>query len=258
MTHPHADDWDQHWTDFGAAAEAGPTPKYRRRIILSILAADPPARLLEIGSGTGEFAEDFCARYPSSEYLGLELSHTGVELSSRRVPGVRFIQRDLLQSTNVAAGLDFGATHAVCSEVLEHIDTPSTLLANAACYMAPGCKLIVTVPGGPMSAFYQRIGHRRHYAASEIAPILESAGFQVERSYDAGFPFFNLFRMFVTWRGEKLIPSISGPPSVTVRFGMWLFDRLFRLNLMRWGWQTVVVASLFRDDKILRAQRQPA
>jgi hypothetical protein len=23
---------------------------------------------------------------------------------------------------------------------------------------------------------------------------------------------------------------------------MWLFDMLFRLNLMHWGWQTVVVA----------------
>ena len=193
MTHPQADDWDQHWAEFGAAAEAGPTPKYRRRIILSILSADPPKRLLEIGSGTGEFAEHFCARYPSSEYLGLELSRTGVEFSSHRVPGARFIQRDLLHPANLVSDLDFAATHAVCSEVLEHVDTPSTLLANAASYMAPGCKLIVTVPGGPMSVFYRRIGHRRHYTSREIAPILESAGFQVEKSYEAGFPFFNRF-----------------------------------------------------------------
>jgi SAM-dependent methyltransferase len=242
MTHPHADDWDQHWAQLGAAAEVGPTPKYRRRIILAMLAAGPPARLLEIGSGTGEFAEDFCGRYPSSGYLGLELSRTGVEFSSRRVLGARFVQRDLLQPTDFAEGLDFAATHAICSEVLEHVDAPSALLANATRYMAPGCKLIVTVPGGPMSAFYRHIGHRRHYASCEIAPIIESAGFHVEKSYEAGFPFFNLFRLFITWRGEKLLSSISGPPSAIVRFGMWLFDMLFRLNLMRWGWQTVVVA----------------
>jgi 2-polyprenyl-3-methyl-5-hydroxy-6-metoxy-1,4-benzoquinol methylase len=36
----------------------------------------------------------------------------------------------------------------VCSEVLEHVDRPRELLANAAAYLAPGCRLVVTVPGG--------------------------------------------------------------------------------------------------------------
>jgi len=130
MINAGADDWDQHWAEFDSAAEAGPTPKYRRRLIFSILEADPPTRLLEIGSGTGEFAQDFCGRYPTSGYLGLELSRTGVESSSRRVPGAHFVQRDLLQSIESGEGLDFAATHAVCSEVLEHLDMPSELLVN--------------------------------------------------------------------------------------------------------------------------------
>src|SRR5262249_7683225 len=143
-----ADNWDQHWQDFGASAEKGPGPKYRRRLMFKLLGVGAPGvgvRMLEIGSGTGEFAEEFCRRYPRSRYLGLEPSRTGVEVSSRRVPAATFLQRDLLQPVRAEEVPDFGATHAICSEVLEHVDEPVVLLRNASRYMAPGCKLVVTV-----------------------------------------------------------------------------------------------------------------
>ncbi len=81
------DDWNQHWEDFGASSEMGPTPKYRRRLIFRLLGIGgegESVRMLEIGSGTGEFAEEFCRRYPRSRYLGLELSAVGVETAARR------------------------------------------------------------------------------------------------------------------------------------------------------------------------------
>jgi SAM-dependent methyltransferase len=245
MTEVAADDWDRHWQDFGASAEKGPGPKYRRRLMFRLLGINAPGeavRMLEIGSGTGEFAEEFCWHYPRARYLGLELSRTGVQVSSRRVPAATFLRRDLLRPAEPGEVPDFGATHAVCSEVLEHVDEPVALLRSASHYLAPGCILVVTVPGGPMNAFYKHIGHRRHYTPQEVGDVLHQAGFRVARLYGAGFPFFNLFRRFITWRGEKLIKSVSGSPALVVRFGMWVFDVLFRFNLMRWGWQTVAVA----------------
>jgi SAM-dependent methyltransferase len=235
------DDWDYHWTRFKEAAGLGPAPKYRRRLIGSLFKMSnkgESVRMLEIGSGTGEFAAEFCARYPQGKFLGIELSGVGVETSSQLAPSACFLQRDLLLAPASDEGLDFGATHAVCSEVLE----PVKLLRSATSYMQPGCRLIVTVPGGPMNAFYKHIGHRRHYSPGEMKQLLESAGFRVERSIAAGFPFFNLFRMFLTIRGEKLIKNISGKPSFIVKVGMAMFDVLFRLNLLRWGWQTVAIA----------------
>ena len=240
-----ADNWDQHWHEFGAAAELGPTPKYRRRLIwklLSINGEGESVRMLEIGSGTGEFAAEFCARYPRSKFLGLELSQTAIEIASRHAPFAEFRQRDLLLPAGTSDVIDFRATHALCSEVLEHLEEPPNLLRNAAAYMQPGCKLITTVPGGPMNTFYRHIGHRRHYNPDELKQLLERAGFQVERVYGAGFPFFNLFRIFLTLRGEKLINSVTGPPSAPLKFAMVLSDFLFRFNLMRWGWQTVAIA----------------
>lgn len=238
------DNWDAHWEEFGAAAELGPTPKYRRRMILQLLGIgerESSARVLEIGSGTGELAAALLNRNPRMQYLGLELSRRGVEESSRKVPSATFLQRDLLQGSTESEDLRFSATHLVCSEVLEHLDDPKLLLRNASKYMAPGCRAIFTVPGGPMCAFYERIGHRRHYSPGEFSDLLESSGFDVERAFGAGWPFFNLFRRLITWRGDKLTRSVSGPPSATLRFGMAIFDQLFRLNLMRWGWQTIVI-----------------
>ena len=240
------DDWNRHWSDFGAFAELGPTPKYRRRLILNLLRNVPihsSARMLELGSGTGEFAGEFCRRFPQSQYLGLELSAVGVRAARERVPSARFLQRDLLQPASPSdEGLEFSATDALCTEVLEHLDRPEVLLRNAAAYMTPGCRLIVTVPGGPMNAFYRHIGHRRHYSQAELRLLLEGAGFSVERTYSAGFPFFNLFRLYMTWRGDKFVQTVSGEPSLPLRALGKLLDLLFRLNLTRWGWQTLAVA----------------
>jgi len=258
MQQAAVDNWNRHWSEFGAAAEVGPTPKYRRRLILRLLEEIPKdgsARMLEIGSGTGVFAEEFCRRFPRSCFLGLELSAVGVDASNRRSLPAKFLQRDLLQPASSQAGLDFSATDALCTEVLEHLDEPGVLLRNAAAYMKPGCRLIVTVPGGPMNAFYRHIGHRRHYSPKELTTVLESVGFSVERTWAAGFPFFNLFRLYLTWSGDKFIQTVSGEPSLLVRIAGKLCDAAFHLNLMRWGWQTIAVAR-YRGERLGPAQEK--
>jgi SAM-dependent methyltransferase len=240
------DDWDRHWLDFSAAAELSPATRYRRRLALRLLAEDrrnTSVRMLEIGSGAGQFAAEFLTAAPHAQFLGLELSHTGVDIATRRVPAARFLPRDLLARATPDDGVDFRATHALCSDVLEHLDDPALLLRHATAYMAPGCKLVVTVPGGWYSAFYGHIGHRRHYTPAELSDLLESAGFAVERVCAAGFPFFNIYRMLVTLRGQELIAEAARAPSLLMRASGAIFDALFRLNMMHpWGWQTVAVA----------------
>lgn len=243
---PAIDDWNRHWTDFGAAAAWSPATRYRQRLALRLLDAGrsaAPVRMLEIGSGTGRFAQEFLGRTPGARFLGLELSQTAVNMAARRVPAARFLRRDLLAPVDAdSEGLDFRATHALCSDVLEHLDDPGALLRHAAAYMAPGCQLVVTVPGGWRSAFYCHIGHRRHYRPQQLRGLLESAGFAVERACAAGFPFFNLYRMLITLRGQGMIAA-AGQPSPCMRATGVLFDVLFRLNLMHpWGWQSVAVA----------------
>jgi SAM-dependent methyltransferase len=243
-----ADDWDKHWTDIASTTEAGPAPKYRTRLILELLASrgvPSHAQLLDIGSGLGDFAAAFQQCFPDNDVVGIELSTTGVQAAARKVPHARFYQRDLLLPVKPGDAEGISATHAVCSEVIEHLDDPQVLLRNVAQYMAPNCTFIVTVPGGPMADFYKHIGHRKHYRARELREVLEKAGFTVERVVAHGFPFFNLFRLLITLRGKRLIRDVSVPVSespIHVRLGNAIFGALFRLNLPLAGWQLVAIA----------------
>ena len=78
----------------------------------------------------------------------------------RRLPEALFLQRDLIAGNDDPAEHRGFATHAVCSEVLEHVDDPGPASpATRGPYMADGCRLVVTVPGGPtLSAFDVHIG----------------------------------------------------------------------------------------------------
>jgi 2-polyprenyl-3-methyl-5-hydroxy-6-metoxy-1,4-benzoquinol methylase len=243
------DDWERHWLDYAEAAEHNPAQQYRRRIVFNLLALGPgPARVLDIGSGQGDFAAELLRRHPDAEVLGLEVSETGVEIARRKAPGATFLRRDLLQPGEPDYAHREWATHAVCSEVLEHVDRPGELLANVAPYMAPGCQLVVTVPGGPMSAFDRHIGHRRHFAPAALGKLLGGAGFEVEGADGAGLPFFNLYRLVVILRGRRLIDDVTGAgersESRLAAAVMAVFRVLFRFNLPpgRWGWQTIGLA----------------
>jgi SAM-dependent methyltransferase len=248
-----ADDWERHWGDYSASAEQNPAQRYRQRLIADLLAIPGTGAgtgVLDIGSGSGDQAADLRRRYPSSRLLGVELSATGVEVARRKVPDAHFVQQDLLSDAEPPPDLRGWATHAVCSEVLEHVDEPVKLLWSARAYMGPGCRLVVTVPGGPRSAFDRHIGHRRHYTIDDLHRLLEQAGLGVEMVTGAGFPFFNLYRAVVVARGERLVDDVARrehdgrPATGTARAAMRAFDALFRLNVdrSRWGWQIVAVA----------------
>ena len=240
------DDWNRHWDDYASSAESNPAQRFRRQLILGSLALHEDAstpRVLDIGSGQGDFAVDVLAACPGAQVLGLELSASGVAFAARKAPAARFLQCDLTQPQEPPQSHRRWATYAVCAEVLEHLDDPQRLLMNAQAWMAPKCKLIVTVPGGPMSAFDRHIGHRKHYAPEELRCLLERAGFRVERASGAGYPFFDLYRRVVIARGSRLIDDVSRGPSPAARIVMRVFDALFHMNSRSRGWQTFAIAT---------------
>lgn len=248
VTSATRDDWDRHWDEYSQAAQENPAQAYRRRVILSLLGLRGPGagiRLLDVGSGQGDMAAAVRVVLPKAEIVGLELSQSGVEISRCKVPDARFVRCNLLEQVTPPENLRGWATHAVCSEVIEHVDNPLQLLRSARAYMAPGCKLVVTAPGGPMSAFDKHIGHRKHFRPSDIELLFREAGYVPEQVTRAGFPFFNLYRCVIVLRGKKLIEDVSAQknPSTphSAQLAMTVFHWLFRLNLnsFPWGWQMV-------------------
>jgi SAM-dependent methyltransferase len=246
------DDWDSHWTSYAESAALNPAQTYRRKLVFELLglgAAPRPVRLLELGCGQGDFARDVAAEYPHVEIAGVDLSATGVAIASRKVPRGRFLQCDMSKPVTPPPELAGWATHAVCTEVLEHVDAPATVLHNARAFFAPGCELVLTVPGGPMSAFDRHIGHRRHFTIELVREVIENAGLVGPRVYGAGFPFFNLYRLLVVARGDALIRDVDvaggGQLGWAPRAAMRGFDWLFRWNRSQTslGWQLVARAT---------------
>ncbi len=247
---PEHDNWDEHWDRYAAAASRNPAQQMRHRLIVGLLqrGAKPQARVLDIGSGQGDLMVKLHAVRPDAGLLGFELSASGVEISRRKVPAGKFLVADLFRPPPELQAFTGWATDAVCSEVLEHVDSPVDFLKAARPYLADGARLVVTVPGGPMSAFDRHIGHRQHFTRESISRCLVAGGFTVERVYLSGFPFFNLYRCVVIARGENLAADVNTGQQ---GFSAWLagavmavFRGLFRLNLTNspFGWQVVAVA----------------
>jgi SAM-dependent methyltransferase len=245
------DDWDAHWNRYAESAAENPAQQMRHEIIARLLREDAgkkAMRVFDLGSGQGDLVRKLKPLLRDARFVGAELSESGVAISRRKVQDATFIVADIFQPPARLEQFCGWATHAVCSEVLEHVDEPVAFLERASRYLAPGARLIVTVPGGPISAFDREIGHRQHFDRASIRSILEKASYSVERIYLAGFPFFNLYRLLVISRGERLARDVDATASAmssgAAGFGMKLFRVLFHANLLDspFGWQVVAIA----------------
>lgn len=254
-------DWDAHWDHFGKSVERNPANEYRYRLVCAAIGSPSAgSTLVDVGSGQGELALRLQALHPQVAVHGLELSAEGVararQLALASQSPARFTQRDLLRQEPLPECDRHAASYAVCSEVLEHLDDPAHLLRNTLDYISANGRLIVTVPGGPRSAFDRHIGHRRHFTPVRLRSVLEAGGFVPQTVVRAGFPFFNLYKLAVIARGSRLIddlddskrpreglssPEATGAARTVLRF----FQRAFRFNIdsSPFGWQLLAVAT---------------
>jgi SAM-dependent methyltransferase len=249
------DIWNQHWINYEKAAQENPAQSYWRRLSFSFLNSfrsqtnfNSKMRVLDVGSGQGDFALELRKEFPNALLLGLELSASGVELSRVKVPSAEFIQQNLLEYHEQSSGFEKWATHAICTEVLEHLDNPEYLLENIKLYISSGCKLIITMPGGPRSYFDKLIGHRRHFNRNSLKALLDRTDYRVLSIRAIGFPFFNLYKMLIVARGKSLLKDVNqqsnqGQLPWLARLAMRVFEVLFHLDVsfLPWGWQMIAV-----------------
>jgi D-glycero-D-manno-heptose 1,7-bisphosphate phosphatase len=236
------DDWEAHWGEYADSARDNPAQEYRRVVIAALVERHGvPQRVLDIGSGQGDLLASLHERWPGAELAGLELSAEGIRRAREKVPSARFFQVDLLKERALPAEISGWADVGVCSEVLEHVDDPVRLLGSALQGIAPGGLLVVTVPGGPRTAFDRFIGHRRHFRPALLRSVLDQAGLEVDDVSGTGFPFFNLYKLVVLLRGKALVrdASSTAEPSRAAAVAMRGFALLLKpsLNSSRFGWQ---------------------
>ena len=134
------------------------------------------SRILEVGCGTGNVLRVLENACPQCLVVGLELWPEGLRHARTRSRAA-LVQADI---RNLPFGKPFGLVGMF--DVLEHIpDDRETLAAVWRC-LAPGGKLLLTVPAHQClwSYFDEAAKHCRRYSPQSIREKLWEAGFQIE------------------------------------------------------------------------------
>jgi len=196
-------------------------------------------RLLDVGSADG----------PSTAWAQQLGSRTTLDLDPRGLaPGG-------VCASALALPFAAGVFTTVCAfDVVEHCDPEATVLAELARVLAPGGRLLLSVPAysWAWSQFDVAQGHHRRYTRQRLVRALKDAGFVVERSsyvFAATFPAFVAERLARQRRDRagtpsELLPTL--PPAVErLLLGLCALDRVaLRHRDLPFGSSVVAVATL--------------
>lgn len=168
-----------------------------------------PARLLDLGCGTGRVLEALAAHGTA----------TGVDASTE---ALRFCRARGLDGLVLARGEDLsfadGSFDVVVSlDCLEHILEDVTAMRECHRILKPGGSLILHVPavGFLWSEHDEALHHRRRYSRLELEDKLRSVGFRIRRSSYCQFflfPVVMLVRMFSAFRKRGTVPRAQARP----------------------------------------------
>lgn len=154
---------------------------YQRRVrLVAPLLPEAAPRVLELGCGTGHFLGALASARPDGTYVGMDFE------VGEAPPGVR-----LLAGNVEEADLDEPPFDLVCLwHVLEHLHDPRRALAAAFERLKPGGRLVVGTQNfdaisrhltGPRWPFNDVPRHLMHFTPATLAPLVECAGFRVEK-----------------------------------------------------------------------------
>jgi SAM-dependent methyltransferase len=167
---------------------------------------DPYATLLDIGSSSGFFLEEFKKIFPRAAIIGSDYLPSVVLRAARRVQNTPFIQFDLRQCP-----LDTGCIDGVTAlNVLEHIDDDRAALKEIHRILRRGGIAHIEVPAGPScyDVYDEVLLHHRRYKLNELTETGRELGFQIERATHLGFSLYPAFR-FVKARERARSTQLS-------------------------------------------------
>jgi SAM-dependent methyltransferase len=144
----------------------------------------PPARLLDIGVGSGWTSEFFARR--GYEVLGLDISPDMIDLANRRAgPNLSFETCDY-ESGSVPKGYDI----AIIYDALHHAENTAAVLRNVHDALVDGGVLLTIEPGAGHSTTADSIEVMRKFGTTEKdmpaslqRELMRKAGFGTVRQY---------------------------------------------------------------------------
>jgi len=108
----------------------------------SVFPPEQAGSMLDVGCGEGHFCGWVKDRGGPRRVVGLDISRTRLERARSRRPGVHFVEGQITHMPFGESAFDV----VTCVEVLEHMESPSRVLAE--CARVAGRWVVVTVPDG--------------------------------------------------------------------------------------------------------------
>lgn len=186
-TQQQKDYYEKYWTT-GHSQFSGDNQGYASNLRYWMRAelGDIPddSAVLEVGCGDGSFTRNLAVL--SSHVTAIDISASQIERNARAQPEIKFIQHDVAQPfpfANEAFDVIW------CSEVLEHLFDPGVALREMQRVLAPGGRLLVTVPYHGVlkdvlialfkwdEHFSPTNPHIRFFTRKTLSQLAESAGF---------------------------------------------------------------------------------
>lgn len=151
----------------------------RNRILDDVLRKrfTAPAKVLEIGCGTGFVLSGIRAAFPQASLSASDVYTEGLGYAARRVPDAFLFQMD---ARHIPFREEFDLIGAF--DVLEHIEDDEAVLAQLfqACKGGGGVALTVPQHHWLWSRMDDFAHHKRRYTRNDLVGKLERAGFMVE------------------------------------------------------------------------------
>jgi methionine biosynthesis protein MetW len=160
----------------------------------------PGARVLDVGCGSGELAALLSAR--GGQVWGSDVNPDALALAKKHCVDTRLADLEDVDVDQLFPGVHFDAV--VFADVLEHVREPWRLLESARNVLAPGGKVVASIPnfshaavrlavlGGAMP--YRTLGilddtHLRFFTLAGVASLFAESGFRIEAVERTVVPF---------------------------------------------------------------------
>jgi 2-polyprenyl-3-methyl-5-hydroxy-6-metoxy-1,4-benzoquinol methylase len=220
-------------------------PRARMRVLASLLASSGARSIVDLGCGGGLLLHELHATLPNASLAGVDISAPQIAANRAESPEIAWLVANLDQPVTLPEPLRHTYDAVVASEILEHLDTPEMLLANATALARPGVgRLLLSTQSGPIRATERHVGHRRHFRARELRALLVQTGWQPLRVWSSGFPFHDLSKWLANLRPNAALARFTGRPYTRAdRALCWLLRILFHLNSGRFGAQLFALAA---------------
>jgi 2-polyprenyl-3-methyl-5-hydroxy-6-metoxy-1,4-benzoquinol methylase len=167
--------------DYSHLSERGQSlvARFRSRIV-DLASSDGPSSLLEVGCGQGWLTKELTDAMPDTGIAGIDIREDAVDFARGLVPSAEFSVANGERLPFADGSFDI----VVCSEVLEHVDDPSAVLAEMD-RVGTG-HLVVSVPHEPwfwganlvrgkyLSTLGNCPGHIHHWTKAGLGRMLRT------------------------------------------------------------------------------------